>query len=430
MIKLCEQYGYKDIHQYVLTDLSHLDDFAETGEKRFSKKKDDGLCFRFWKEKDNSQYHFQTSYYVGVDWLLEGKEAIYIEPKQNDEALQINYLKMLVEALEEESNSKHLDELFIIDFNKPFIEIEQSQDLLTPLLIYQYLSLLKKIVRKVLKKSYYKVERNLNARVKGKVLVNQTIKHNLVKSKNTSTFCSFDEFGVNSLENRALKKAFEFSKAILGELSFDGDQHANSLCSYINPAFQSIDSDVNILELKHIKPNALFPEYEQALKLAKIILRKYGYSISRTTEKQVETPPFWIDMSKLFELYVYSKLKQEFPLPDEVIYHPTVNRLELDYLVKSKDGQFKMVVDAKYKPRYENNNVLIDDIRQVSGYARLNKVYDILQEDDKSKVIECLIIFSSQNTSNDLKKEILRSVPESNYVDFYKIGIKLPELSK
>lgn len=427
MIILPEQFGYKDINK--LIDLSYILDIPAFGHRTFSKRRGQGICYKFWRDKEQNGYCFQTSFYVGVDWLIEGKKAIYVEPKQNDGDIQVNYLKMLLDAFSENSDLKHLEELFEVDFDKPAIEIKQQQDLLTPLLIIQYFHFLKRIVRKGLRKSYYKVDRNLNSRVKGKVLINQTITKNLIKSKNTSTVCHFEEFGINSLENRVLKKAFNFCRTILSNSNFDGDKLISDYANFIQPALDQVDEEVNILDLWHIKPNPLYPEYEQSLNLAKIILKKYGYSISRISSQKILTPPFWIDMSKLFELYVYSKLKQQFPLPGEVIYHPSVNRLEPDFLIKSEDGCFTMVVDAKYKPQYVNNTINTEDVRQVSGYARLKKVYELLQESDMTKVIECLIIFSDQNSSNELDKQNFRSILEQNYVSLYKMGLKLPELN-
>lgn len=429
MIELWEQYGYKAenaLEHFI--NPSYLPAQKKEGTRFFNRKEDYGLCFKFWKVDNQEQFRFQTSYFVGVDWIEDGK-SIYVAPKQNNGEREINYLKMLMDAFQEEVNTQHLDNLFEVDFDKPFISIEQSQDLLTPLLVYQYLKLLKAIVRKGLRKSYYKVDRNLNARVKGKVLINQTIKKNLVKSKTTSTVCRFEEFGINSLENKVLKKAFEFSKSVLSSINADFQNTSSLFCSFIEPAFQMVDSEVNILELKHIKPNPLFPEYEHALKLAKIILRKYGFSISKTTESRVETPPFWIDMSKLFELYVLSKLRHTFNLPEEIIYHPKINGLEPDFLIRSRDKEFIMVVDAKYKPRYKDGSIDIDDIRQVSAYARMKGVYERLGVSDYNKVIECLIIYSDQEISlTELDRDNLKENPISSYVHFYKTALSLPEI--
>ena len=70
------------------------------------------------------------------------------------------------------------------------MKIDQEQDLLTPLLVVQFLRIVKEIVRKGLKKSYYKVAQNLYGKVKGKILVAQTIKQNVLKNKALNTVCS------------------------------------------------------------------------------------------------------------------------------------------------------------------------------------------------------------------------------------------------
>lgn len=189
-------------------------------------------CFREHEKKENFESlgtvsksklfecngkDLQMSYFIGVDWIVTDKEAIYVEPKINEGSKQTNYLQMLFSAL------KHIDvghtkELFEINFDAPSIEIEQKQDLLTPLLVVQFLGIVRKIVKKGLKKSYYKVEKNLTAKTKGKILVNQTIKKNIVKNDVLKTYCSYEEFGFNGLENRLLKKTLFFVQRYLSTI--------------------------------------------------------------------------------------------------------------------------------------------------------------------------------------------------------------------
>jgi len=425
MIKLSEQFGFtepksiENIEKYsaILNKKSYLKSI-QRGENKIN-------CFKI-TYKENDTYHFETSYFVGIDWVVENDLAIYIEPKQNDEQNEINYIQMLFDILREPENFNHLDQLCEIDFEKPSISIEQKQDLLTPLLLVQYINILKKIVQKGLKKSYYQITKNLNGRVKGKILINETIKKNHFNNKMLFNYCQYSEFGINSLENKILKKALAFAVAAMNNLKGLDTSKINNQISYIQPAFENVDSEVNVEELKIIRSNHLYKEYAIALKLAKLILKKYGYNISTTNASKINTPPFWIDMSKLFELYVFSKLKERFTQHNEVTYHKTFNYTEPDFIINSNDGQFKMVVDAKYKPRYKNEHVSTEDIRQVSGYARLTKVYDFLGV-EKNKVIDCLVIYSSQFVSRqDFKDEHFKYEPEDEYVQFYKIGIKLP----
>ncbi len=331
--------------------------------------------------KDNTLH---TNYYIGVDWI--GKDhAIYVAPKLNtkiadDEncldsssAKETDFIKMLFHCLRYQDIGNELTELFEVKWDKPQIQIEQKQDLLTPLLIVQFLSLVKIIVRKGLKKSYYKVTHNINGRVKGKVLVGRTLKENIFKSKNLNTICSFEEFGVNGLENRVLKLTVSFIKRYLPNYAtISSDAYIQNLFNFILPAFETVSEDVDINEVKHGRSNPFYKEYGEAIRLARLILKRYGYNISNVEKKTVSTHPFWIDMSKLFELYVLGLLKDQFS--DKLLYHPTYNSKELDYLLLSPP----MVIDAKYKPRYLNSTVL-DDARQLSGYSRMHKVYEHLK---------------------------------------------------
>ena len=345
--------------------------------------------------------------------------------KEEINLVEVDYIKMLFSSLKYLETSDEMNDLFEIKWNKPAIEIKQAQDLLTPLLVIQYLNLVKAIVRKGLKKSYYKVEHNLNSRVKGKVLVGKTIKQNIVKNKQLYTYCNYDEFGVNGLENRLLKKALVFIKRYLP--TFDKLNHndfTTDLFNYITPAFENISEEVELNEIKHSKTNAFYKEYSEATRLAKLILKRFGYNISNIEKSTIATPPFWIDMSKLFELYVLGLLKKEFPKHNEIHFQFICKGHEIDYLLNS--GKYKMVIDAKYKPQYKYTGINKEDFRQISGYARLKKVYKSLDK-NLDENIECLIIYPDlDKTDNDLSD--LTSVQNSikKYVGFYKMGIQIP----
>jgi len=428
MIILSEQFGYKDPKL-----LPQIKQFEEVlNEKGYRKSiqsgNDKNFCFNisYFKSDEKSRYHFETSYFVGVDWIVENKLPIYVKPKLDDENSEVNYIQMLFQILKEPENYNYLDQLCEINFETPTIPIEQEQDILSPFLIIQYINILKKIVQKGLKKSYYSVTQNLNSRIKGKILINETIKKNHFNNKMLYNYCTYTELGINSIENKVLKKALIFSISAIQNLKGIDKTAFNSIVNYIQPAFENIDSEANIDELKKATSNQFYKDYDIAIRLAKLILKRFGYNITRASSTKINTPPFWIDMSKLFELYVFSKLKERFPKPNEVTYHKKFNFLEPDYIIKSENGGCKMIVDAKYKPRYRDNHVSIEDIRQICGYARLKKVYEFL-ELPEDKVIDCLIIYSNQTSDrNDFLENRFEFEKEEQYNNFHKIGITLP----
>lgn len=402
----------------------------------FFKKRGNQACYAISRNIAEASSVLNTSYFIGVDWVVENELAIYIAPKLNAKPYEstaqsfeeirlkqeTDYIKMLFSCLKHTDVAKEVKELYEIKWNKPEIQIEQKKDLLTPLLVVQYLVLIKDIVRKGLKKSYYRVEQNLYSRVKGKVKVSDTIKRNLVKSKQLNTYCSFEVFGFDGVENRLIKKTLLFIQKYLPTyLSIGSDAYVTDLMNYINPAFDTVSHDVNLNDIKHTKSNTFYKEYEEAIQLSKLILSRFGYNISNVEKQTISTPPFWIDMSKLFELYVLGLLKDRFH--NQVNYHFTHFGNELDFILKF--DKYKLVIDAKYKPQYKSTKD-DEDVRQVSGYARLKKVYQFLEK-TYPESIDCLIIYPDQYEGFDsLKDTELLDDSIKGYYGIYKIGVKLP----
>ncbi|MEC7784453.1 MAG: hypothetical protein VYB38_13640 [Bacteroidota bacterium] len=429
MLQFSEHEGFsKEV--FVTHDLLKVEEgtlFSQTFKKTHLNQEQLELCYEInCIDQELGAYVIKTNYYIGIDWVIPNKLPIQITPKIDNKAHQTDYLKMLLHCMKHPEVIHEIKELVEVKWDEPKIEIEQYQDFLTPFLIIEFLGILKRIVRKGLKKSYYKVEHNLQSRIKGKVLVSKTIKHNLTRAKNTHTYCQFEEFGVNTPENRLLNKAFQLSKAYLPTFNkLTNAKGLNDLYNYINPAFSQVDTQVELHEVPQRKSGSLFKEYDEALQLARYIIQRYGYNIKTQTKNKVAIPPFWIDMSRLFEFYTLSLLKDQFG--SQVKYHVTHKGNELDYLLNAET--LKMVIDAKYKLGYSTGSDN-QDMRQVSGYARLKKVYDTLYGDkDYNKLIDCLIIYPDQQTGvAKLEASDLKHNPIPDYINIFKVGVRLPVL--
>jgi len=147
----------------------------------------------------------------------------------------------------------------------------------------------------------------------------------------------------------------------------------------------------------------------------------------------------------LFELYFYYQLLKANPFDEEYIhYQYSTHGNYLDFFI-SKSG-YEMVIDTKYKLKY-NTSQIHEDIRQVSGYARLKKVINGIKKNnpgwDEDKIVDCLIIypqldmFSNQDEKKIVKDFSLENIKEqfnntenqiSAYQKMYKIGMSLPVL--
>lgn len=106
------------------------------------------------------------SYFVGIDWVEQSKVAVQVNPKIND-GYEVDYVRMLNDALSEPANYDHLLHLVTINFNKPSIKIHQQRDILSVFLVTEYINILQRLVCKGLKKSFYLVEDNFAIPSKG-----------------------------------------------------------------------------------------------------------------------------------------------------------------------------------------------------------------------------------------------------------------------
>ncbi|MDY0053620.1 MAG: hypothetical protein RBR79_03065, partial [Bacteroidales bacterium] len=180
----------------------------------------------------------------------------------------------------------------------------------------------------------------------------------------------------------------------------------------------------------------------ESLKVAKLILRRFSYSIDNATnEVDKSLPPFWINMPLLFEIYVLKLLQNKFN--DEIEYQVSGYSGIVDYIRKNNP----LIIDAKYKPIYSdkeieknisdelksdlekvNGRFKIEDIRQLSGYARDKKIRKKLKIIEDSIVVPCIIIYPLDDSQGNviMNNETLLNDPIDKFTDFYKFGISLP----
>ena len=405
-----------------LDDFTHLEDV-------FFLKRTDVKCLELKVSQGNVRLH--TNYYVGVDWLKKNDTAIYVAPKLNEETKETDYFKMLFSCMKHPEIAGYSQDLCEIKFDEPYIEINQKQDLITPLLMIRYLQVLKSVVRKGLKKSYYRVEQNLSSKIKGKVLVSKTLKQNILRNKPNKTICNFEVYGIDSIENKILKCALTFVEVYLAKYR-QFAEYFLPLINFCKPAFHEVDdSSFDLHLIKQTKINVFFKEYKEALDLAEMIIKRFGYNLRDIDEKVVSVPPFWIDMPKLFELYVLGLLKEQYG--SKIQFQAKGNYGEPDFILMSESE--KIVIDTKYKHIYQNNEqhqnrFNSDDIRQICGYARDRKIlnrFGYTDEEMHNVVVDCLIIYPDQNSSEKLPK-YLKAHPIDQFVKFYKIPVKLPTI--
>lgn len=374
-----------------------------------------------------SPFDYSVSYYIGIDWLEENQSYLMVEPKITG----LDYIEMFMHCVNHPDIHKYLCKIYHVDFDRPAINLHNNEWQLTPFLIIHFLFLLEKATQRGLKKNYIKVSDNLNGKIKGKIYFSNHLKNNVFAKHEDRIWCNYEDYSIDCAENRLLKKALLFvdrySGYIMGKYPELMDKKNKLLA-----IFETISEDVSIADIKKIRHNPIYRDYYEAVKVSKLILKRFGYSFSNVAVcKDNALPPFWINMSLLFELYVYCKLKEQYSQVD-IDYQSHGNYGSVDFL----DRENKTIIDTKYKLSYSLKEYKIEDIRQLSGYARDRRILSKLgykEEIEQERVmVDCLIIAPDKKADPDFTQTNLISTATKieQFTKFYWLGIRLPIKNK
>ena len=365
-----------------------------------------------------------ASYYIGAAWLVSDELAVVVTPKQP----YIDFVQMFLAALEidTQKESNYFAQCYGIQFDEPQIETHEELNQLTPLLVLHFISLLERLLKHGLKKDYLLHEENLKAKVKGRILFGKHLKTNVFQQCSDRMYCQYQEYTDDIPENRLLKKALLFSERILDRCdSLKRQSQYPDLQLRLNrlkASFSHISDDIEPYQVQKLSSNKLFKGYKEAIRVAKMILRRFDYSIREASSEQHSTPPFWIDMARLYEMWVLHRLQKLGINPIMFQEAGFYGRQVADFVIREEN----LILDAKYKPKYVEDWVDIDDIRELSGNARDDRLLPNLPEDYSPR---CIFLYPGNTDELKPESDILfeqqgQKIP--HYRNFYKISVPLP----
>lgn len=417
--------------------------FPDLEPSAYDKKLKEGLCLNPTAEPFNRRYFLQwnplgpisgytASYVIGAQWVETsacGKFPLAVLPKIPD----IDYLKMFMQCFSNPDEYESFHNIYGIDFDAEPIECETLESILSPLLIVQYVHVVRKLLQKDLRKSYVSESGNLN-KIRGRMAMSVNLRTNTMNGRQHKVFCNYQEYTSNTIENRIIKKALNVSKSMIGRLHSSSTSQLNTIVNVCLSKMSNVSDNVSLSELKLVKFNVIYKGYKKAVSLAKYIIKRYDYSmVSEKRDMTTKIPPFWVDMPLLFEHYIGGILAKSYP--DDIIYQAKGKTGFPDFLSKTAQA----ILDTKYKPQLDKNTPETDIIRQLAGYSRDCDVLDLLGADYKT-IIPCAFIYPDENApeNGDIVfshplNELLSS--ESGYAvnkitDFYCIGVGIPKIRK
>lgn len=370
-----------------------------------------------------------ANYFIGmrwIEWVKDGKKdkgVIWVKPKNKN----IPFERLLWKCLNHPVVSNHLSDCYAIFPDEPSIPLqEQDSDFITPLLIIDFLVRVNKIARKGLRKSFISHSTILHSRVKGKINIKETIKHQLNKNTITQNHCSFQLHTTNCIENQILKAALIQSKKYIYRYMRD----RSNIIELLNTSLFTFDEvetkTITAVDFNNITHSAFYKEYKPALKLANLILKGLGFSVnSDISIKDKTVPPHYINMPELFERYCEVLLREKYPDTLAGYQYTGFSETRLgkskqrpDFIIPSEN----MIADSKYKYWIEGSSD-IEGMKQLSLYARHTTALKKLDQNNKLPVLQILYPSETGINSIDFKNE--KNVSEKEYIDIYKLPINI-----
>lgn len=259
---------------------------------------------------------------IGVSWLNEeNKIALIIKPRfGNSEFMAF----MLSKVLEDEDAYKFLDaedkedeeplKFFEIMEKQPKVPVDAEHQ--KGFLIFQivlFMNSLHDLCHKTIRYQPVFVKENLVGKVKGRILINEQLRVNEAVGRRDRMYCQFQRLSIDCLENRILKAAMEKSmrylaqKGLITSLSHLTEQYA-----YCSRILQSVTlTDIRPQDFRGLRFNGVFRLYKKATELAKPIIEGIGLADSDIDNNKItEVPPYYINITLLFEYYCRVLVKE------------------------------------------------------------------------------------------------------------------------
>ena len=307
--------------------------------------------------------------YVGVI-NIDNKVQIEILPKvdidddDNDNELRKLFLKMLSSL--KEFKGKSFKNAQLNDSQLPIYEV----------FIQMYLNEVQELLKKGIKSDYLTIEGNLTF-FKGKFLINQHLKHNIVRKDRF--FMAYDEFHINRPENRLIKTTL----LKLNKISSNGKNQL--LAKRLLAEFEMVNQSTNIdKDFSLVKKDRNAQAYQSLMTWSQVFLKNKSFSTFKGTEN---VNALLFPMEKIFEAYVAKQLKIKFPewsvetqKKDKYLFdNPKTFQLKPD-IYMSKEG-VAIVLDTKWKKLIQNSNnygISQSDMYQMYAYAYKYDVENII----------------------------------------------------
>jgi 5-methylcytosine-specific restriction endonuclease McrBC regulatory subunit McrC len=257
-------------------------------------------------------------------------------------------------------------------------------------------------------------------KIRGKPILQATIRANLAKARLDRTYCRFQVQSIDTVPNQILVAALHQATKYLRRSNIR-DGRLLALTGFSISALSGVT-------LRRISPTdfrgphygGLLRPYREPHQWAALVLRLLGpdpLNENTIDERVVRVPPFAIDMNELFERYCEVVLRTD---PAQRVWagYKDQNlgsgfKVRPDFLVKASDGAW--IVDAKYKENWNwSRKEHKLDVLQIVTYSRHREVLKQLElTPDHDQRPNAVIVYPGPSESDPEPRLSLRT-PESH----------------
>ncbi|MDE7152996.1 MAG: McrC family protein [Muribaculaceae bacterium] len=369
---------------------------------------------------------FYSYFRIGAEWLDEAQtEALVVLPKIE----RIDFIDMFMTCLRASSPEDNFSAVYDIDLDARPVRSSLLNSILSPLLIVQYLMIVSHICERGLRKGYVTREENLS-KVRGRIDFRKNEIRNIRTAHKERIYCRYDDYSVDTPENRYLKRALRIASAMIA-LMTDHRCHPTlqALCNHCLSTFTDVTDTFDEFTV-NTRNNKLFREYDDAMRIARMIIRKEEMAVnSRRNATSDIVPVFRIDMSLLFEHYVLAKLRDTFGQNNIIYQARGSNCFIADFLINT--GNLKVIADAKYTEIYDTGAAKGDYVKQLCGYARDTRLLHLLNIDctnpDAVPVVPCTLIYPELQPQTPVPFSLLRN-PNKHTIKYFTTTVPIPLL--
>jgi 5-methylcytosine-specific restriction enzyme subunit McrC len=309
-------------------------------------------------------------WFVGQVCLTLGnkRKMLRVDPKVNVAPVQ-----MYAECLTHPIVRAHLDDCMYFYWNEPAIRVEDRNHPITPLIVMRYLCLLHELCQRHLRAMITPVEANLIGRIKGKPLVQPTLRMDHARGRLDRTYCRFQVQSMDTIPNQILTAALHQAIKYLHQSGL-GDPALFHLSAFSANALSGVTvRRILPTDFQGLQYGGFLRPYREPHRWARLVLRALGPDpLEEIAEDQkTDLPPFAIDMKELFERYCEVKLRN---VSNQNVWagykHNNLGsrlRIRPDFLVRA--GGKRWVVDAKYKEDWSWRENEQRDVYQIVSYC-------------------------------------------------------------